>query len=148
MTGKQWCISMFVVGVLAMQASTFVTGTRVWPFMAYCMYTQVSYGTPSTVVISVTAMLDDGSEMRIDSEAAGLTWHGWYRNFERPMMAGDEQVAREAAERIASLHGVTVRSMRVDVTRYNILPDEGLVETLEGVAFDLSSAAGEGGLDE
>jgi len=31
-------ISTVIVVVITMQASTFLIGTKVWPFMAYCMY--------------------------------------------------------------------------------------------------------------
>ncbi|MEX0653765.1 MAG: hypothetical protein WD534_10450 [Phycisphaeraceae bacterium] len=134
MSAKRWLTSTVIVAVLGMQASTFITGTWAWPFMAYCMYAQPRYGA-SAITTQVVAVFGDGRELVVDSNTAGLPWHAWHKQYERPMMDGDEQAANDAAARIASLHGGVVQTLRLTVTRHRITDEEGITVTPRDVTF-------------
>ena len=59
MSRQHGIISIVIVLVLGAQASTFVTGTKVWPFMAYAMYADAKQ---SVTRFSVEATLANGRD--------------------------------------------------------------------------------------
>ena len=74
MNSKRLIISIFIVLIIGMQVSTFITGTKVWPFMAYCMYAKVFYPPLLTRKHELTGITAEGEQVAIDHEAVGLDY--------------------------------------------------------------------------
>ena len=74
-------VSLIVVGV---QALTFVTGSVVWPFFAYCMYSKsITIKETQGLGRKVYATLDDGSTIRLDYNDVGIGKNVWKQDFTR-----------------------------------------------------------------
>ena len=97
---KKASATVIVLVCLGAQASTALTGTKVWPFMAYCMYAE-SWGAPVTSrQRRVVAVFDDGSTQTISPKSVGVNSFIWERHYIRPLTSGEPGAMRTAAERI------------------------------------------------
>jgi hypothetical protein len=74
-------VSVLVVGL---QALTFVTGSLVWPFFAYCMYSKaITIKSTQGLGRKVFATLDDGSTIRLDYNDVGIGKNVWKQDLTR-----------------------------------------------------------------
>lgn len=121
-------ISLLVIAVLGMQASTFITGSKVWPFLAYCMYAKAKK--PSTIHTTVKATLDDGREIDIDDQFIGLEYFAWRNLYLIPLRQNKEDVGIKLADRIEAKTGGTVQRIEVRIEKYDIIDGE-LYEDVE-----------------
>jgi hypothetical protein len=114
-------ISPVISFVIIMQASTFVTGTQIWPFMAYCMYSNsVKNGTVRTDRAKVMALLENGDECEITPALAGLDFFGFLKVFLADMQVGNEEQAKALRERMAPRVGQSIKSMRVETELFDL----------------------------
>jgi hypothetical protein len=129
-------ISTVIVFVIAMQASTFLTGTQIWPFMAYCMYSNsVKDGIVRTNRAKVIALLENGEECEIRPELAGLSFFAFLKVFLVNLQAGDEEKARALRERLAPRLGQSIKSLRVETEIFDLRQD-GLSRQLTTKTYD------------
>lgn len=134
MSPRHMLISGGIVACLAMQASTFVTGTRIWPFMAYCMYAQPRKPPPSTAKIDLWADLADGRREQITPQRIGLSFFSLNDHHIKPMRNGKTEPAAQLAQRIEARLGAPVWALVMEVHTYRIL-DDVLHHTQQNITF-------------
>ncbi len=129
--------SLFIVAVIAMQASTFVTGTKVWPFMAYCMYAD-SYGpTPlKAAKHRVIAVTRDGEEFPLTIDVSGLRFFPLQHQFLRPMRNGDSEAGRRLGRRMNRDRDDPIIALRMESDVFTVVDGE-VRETLETTTLPL-----------
>lgn len=88
-------IYLVIAAVLGMQLSTFRTGTKVWPFMAYCMYAE-SWPKAEAWQRSLFAELADGQSAELTPELFGLHYYGWDRHVLNPLADDQPESVGEA----------------------------------------------------
>jgi hypothetical protein len=129
MTRAKWITTGLIVLVVGMQGSTFLTGGKVWPFMAYCMYSRSqTCGELSTADHHLVCIASDGSEHAVTAALAGLRYHAlkkWY--IERVVDNKSDADARlvELAGRIERCSGLHVAALRLD-TNTCVIADSGI----------------------
>ena len=117
-------LSLVIVACLVMQLSTFVTGSKIWPFMAYCMYAYARDAPPRTSAITASAVLADGRKVVLTPEKMGLSFFAWNDHFMKPLVNhGETGVVPEMRERAADRLGEPVEAIEVDVIVYRIEGD-------------------------
>lgn len=117
--------------------STFLVGSKIWPFMAYCMYTKSSgpesVRTEKSRVIGLTL---SGKEIEVDEELIGLNFFAYNGLYLRHMQRGREWAARQLAERLNSRRQDPIVSLRVETVEYRIV-DQGLTTEEKEVTYRL-----------
>ena len=105
--------SVVIIIVLGMQASTFVTGTKVWPFMAYAMYAVPRK--PMARQWWVKAEMADGREMKVSPETMGVRFFAWDARYVKPLKRKKRPEGVPAVfDRVAEIAGE--RPVRLIVT--------------------------------
>ena len=116
-----------------MQASTFVTGTKVWPWMAYCMYAHPRYGTPSTRRTHIYAIYEDGKEMEVTPDFMNLGWFAWKDKIRNPLFADKPKPIRESVDRIEAAPDSEGRrkvvEIRLHITKYKLIDGERVTDS-------------------
>jgi hypothetical protein len=97
---KKTAATIIVLGCLAAQASTAVTGTKVWPFMAYCMYSESNPAPVTSRQRHVVAIFDDDSTKTIVPLSVGVSSFIWERHYIHAMTSGEPDALHNTAERI------------------------------------------------
>ena len=128
MNSKRLIISTFIVLIIGMQASTFITGTKVWPFMAYCMYAKVFYPPLVTRKYELTGITADGDQVAIDYHTVGLDYFVYKRELIVPLIEGDGQAAAQIAQRVSGPQPIV--EITVQITKYE-LTEQGLSKTIQ-----------------
>lgn len=114
-------LSLVIIACLAMQLSTFVTGSKIWPFMAYCMYAYARTAPPRTTVVTASAVLADGGEVELSPEKVGLSFFAWNDHFLKPLGTRDDQsMVPEMLERAEHRLGKPVEAIALNVVIYRI----------------------------
>ncbi|UCF32886.1 MAG: hypothetical protein JSV78_11195 [Phycisphaerales bacterium] len=121
-------ISLLILLLVGLQASTFVTGTKVWPFMAYCMYSHC-YGAQDiqagkSTLYAVSAF---GEAFEVNEKTVGLAFHAWKERFYQPLKRREPRAAQRLAERLAAGGRAPIVSFRLETRLYTIT-DRGIVE--------------------
>jgi hypothetical protein len=127
-------LSVLIVAVIAMQASTFRFGTRVWPFMAYCMYAaSIPPGPIETVTHTVVGVTAGGNEITIEPKDAGLAYWAFRDQFLKPMNRGEGDAAGELATIMNRRRHDPVVSILFKKTTHTLRPDrvESRTDTTE-----------------
>ncbi len=124
---KKTASTLIVVVCLGMQASTFVTGTKVWPFMAYCMYAY-SWGEPVTSrQRKVVAVFDDGSTQTVNPKTIGVNSFIWERHYIREMTSGEPGAVRKTADRIERFTDLKVVRIELHTDVHQIIDQTHVV---------------------
>jgi hypothetical protein len=121
-------ISLLILLLVGLQASTFVTGTKVWPFMAYCMYSNC-YG-PQDIQAGKSklyAVAASGEAFEVNEKTVGLAFHAWKERFYQPLKRRKPHAARRLAEKLAAGGRAPIVSFRLETRLYTIT-DRGIVE--------------------
>jgi len=117
-------ISLLILVVVGLQASTFVTGTKIWPFMAYCMYSDSRGPGPIAAARYRTiAKTASGKELDVNAELTGLLFFALKEHYLTPIRHGDRAVARQLADRINRNRNDPVVAFRFETKRFEITPD-------------------------
>jgi hypothetical protein len=128
-------LSALILVVIGLQASTFVTGTKIWPFMAYCMYSD-SHG-PGTIAASkyrTVAQTASGETLDVNVELTGLLFFALKERYLSPLRQGDIAAARNLADRINRRRQDPVVAFRVETERYEMTP-EGIISSQTVTVF-------------
>lgn len=112
---------------LAMQASVALTGTKVWPFMAYCMYAIPQDAPPRHRQREVFVHWEDGSVEPAQPSMLGVGWYSWERHHLRPMLAGDELVTLGAAGQIDGRDTRRLKQITARITTHTVT-DSGITQ--------------------
>ncbi len=93
-------LNVLIAGVLGLQVATFWTGTVVWPFIDYPMYSKPMDGPVSCSFYEITATLEDGQALTVDAASMSLQHFGHQLAAERMIAPpSDRPRWREAVER-------------------------------------------------
>jgi hypothetical protein len=121
-------LSLVIVLLIGLQASTFVTGTKIWPFMAYCMYSHCyephDIEAGQSTVFAVTAA---GNEFEVDERRVGLAFHAWKERFYQPMTRDEPDAPRRLADKLGGDEADPIVAFRVK-RRVLTITDDGIVE--------------------
>ena len=133
-------VSAIVVGV---QALTFVTGSLVWPFFAYCMYSKsITIKETQGLGRKVYATLDDGSKIRLDYNDVGIGKNVWKQDFTRNIDRPEVIERLRRAVRDTTGRELTALEMHVVNNRVK----DGVVSTdVQVRQIPVSREAGDGG---
>jgi hypothetical protein len=118
MSGRHWLISSFIVVILGLQASTFVTGTKIWPFMAYAMYADAK---DSVTLFQVEAQLADGRSVPVDQAMIGVKYFAWRDHYLYAFGRGQFDRVPEAVQRIEARTGQRVRRLDLHCVDHRIV---------------------------
>lgn len=122
-------ISLLILLVTGLQASTFVTGTKIWPFMAYCMYSNsVQAGPLRTEKSQIVGVSASGKHIEIDHALVGLSFFGTLYRYAQPMGRGDRVAAEDLAERLNARRHDPIVSFQVKRREYSIIGNDVAVE--------------------
>ncbi len=130
MNPKHLLASAVIVLCVGMQASVALTGTKVWPFMAYCMYAIPQDAPPRYRLREVMVRWDDGTIEPVRASMLGVGWYSWERHYMRPMISGDRQITLESVEKIDAIDDRRLVEISVDFTTHTVT-DEGVVQQHE-----------------
>jgi len=125
---KKAVATVILLACLAAQASTVVTGTKVWPFMAYCMYADSWPAPPTSRRRSVVAVFDDGSIQTIDPNSVGLNSFIWDRHYIRPLTKGEPGAMQIVADRIEKFNDHKVVRIEMHTEVHQIIDGEHLMK--------------------
>jgi hypothetical protein len=110
--------SILIVIFLGMQLSTFVTGTRVWPWMGYAMYAYPSYAPIRYRAHRAYVVFEDGEHLDVDHTTMGLGRFAYKDTMLLLMARGDMAVAEQVRQRVESTTGRAVAEVRLEITIY------------------------------
>jgi hypothetical protein len=130
-------ISFLIVVVLALQASTFVIGTRSWPFMAYCMYSRsFKPGPVQTKTWKLLGKTASGGVVEIKAETAGLSFFALKDHYLNAMERGDLETARRLGQKLGVLQKQRFLELDLEIEEHS-LQAQGVQRTSRMIVFPL-----------
>ena len=118
MSIRHWLISALIVAVLGMQASTFVTGTKIWPFMAYAMYADAKR---SVTRFEVIAELDNGTTVPVDEQMMGIRYFAWRDHYVYAFQRGGRDPVPRVVRRVEAHTGLKLRRLQMHTVDHQIV---------------------------
>lgn len=133
MTFKQYIISFVIILVLGAQMSTFATGSVIWPFYTYCMY---SWSWPHehifTNIFAIEGVTHDGKSVPLSNKDVSLPRFFFTSEFLIPLAINEDEKRYSEQDRLATwddlmtrlrkTHGDEFKFIVVIKTRHEMVP--------------------------
>lgn len=121
MSRKHLLPTALLLFILGMQLSTFLTGSQVWPWMAYGMYAQPLQGPPTAQVTRVYARFENGARVEITPDYMDMGWFGWKDHVRTKLLSRRPRVITEGVERIEAEARMQVDEIELHITEYRLV---------------------------